>query len=132
MDEPLKIILDKCVGCGLCLKVCAYDALSLIDKKAVVNEKCTVCGACIDVCKFDAMEIERQPFKGQDTASFSGICIFAEHRRGKLSSVVPEIIGASLALKKNLQKTLSAILLGHGLKPLAGELISYGVDEVWQ
>ncbi len=131
MAEPIRIIVDKCVGCGLCLKACAYDALALVNKKAVLNERCTVCGACLSVCKYDAILIERRPFKGQEVAEYSGICLFAEHRRGALSSVVYEIIGAARELKNNLDRKISAILLGEKVRPMAEELIAYGVDEVW-
>jgi electron transfer flavoprotein alpha subunit len=131
MAEPIQIILDKCVGCGLCIKVCAYDAISLVDKKAVLNERCTVCGACVSACKYDAILIERRPFKGQDVENYSGICLFAEHRGGVLSSVVYEIIGAARELKSSLDKKISAILLGNKVRDMAEELVSYGVDEVW-
>jgi electron transfer flavoprotein alpha subunit len=131
MAEPIRIIVDKCVGCGLCIKVCAYDGVSLVDKMAVLNERCTVCGACVSACKYDAIVIERRPFKGQDVENYSGICIFAEHRHGELSSVVYEIIGAAQALKVSLDKKISAILLGEKVRETADELISYGVDEVW-
>jgi electron transfer flavoprotein alpha subunit len=131
MAEPIQIIVDKCVGCGLCLKVCAYDAVSLVDKKAVLNERCTVCGACVSACRYDAILIERRPFKGQDVENYSGICLFAEHRHGELSSVVFEIIGAARELKVSLDRKISAILLGEKVRDMADELISYGVDEVW-
>jgi electron transfer flavoprotein alpha subunit len=131
MAEPIQIILDKCVGCGLCIKVCAYDAVSLVDKKAVLNERCTVCGACVSACKYDAILIERRPFKGQDVENYSGICLFAEHRGGTLSSVVYEIIGAARELKASLDKKISAILLGNKVREMAAELVSYGVNEVW-
>jgi electron transfer flavoprotein alpha subunit len=131
MAEPIQIIADKCVGCGLCLKACAYDALSLVDKKAVLNERCTICGACVSTCKYDAIVIERRPFKGQDTENYSGICLYAEHRHGELSSVVYEIIGAARELKSSLDRKISAILLGDKVKDMAAELVSYGVDEVW-
>jgi electron transfer flavoprotein alpha subunit/NAD-dependent dihydropyrimidine dehydrogenase PreA subunit len=131
MPEPIQVILDKCVGCGLCIKVCAYDAVTLVDKKAVINDRCTVCGACVSACRYDAILIERRPFKGQDVASYSGICVFAEHRRGALSSVVFEIIGAARELKKDLDKPISAILVGDKVRAMAVELLSYGVDEVW-
>ena len=131
MAEPIQIILDKCVGCGLCGKVCAYDAVTLVDKKAVLNERCTICGACVSACKYDAIVSERRPFKGQDVENYSGICIFAEHRNGALSSVVYEIIGAARELKASLGKKISAILLGEDVRAMAEELVSYGVDEVW-
>lgn len=129
--ETIKVVLDKCVGCKLCVKACPYDAIHMVDKTAVIDEKCTICGACVDVCKFEAIEIYRRTFKGQDISAFSGICLYAEHRNDKLSSVVLEIIGAARELNKSLNKKISAILLGNGVKPLAEDLISYGVDEVW-
>jgi electron transfer flavoprotein alpha subunit len=129
--SDIKVILEKCVGCGLCVKVCPYGAVELVDKKAVISEKCTLCGACIDACKkYKAIVITRRTFKGQKIESYSGICLFAEHRHGKLSSVVPEIIGVARTLKENLNVPISAILAGHKVKPLAEEIISYGVDEV--
>ena len=46
----------KCVGCGTCKKNCAHDAISIIDKKAVIDkDKCAGCGRCIGSCPFDAM-----------------------------------------------------------------------------
>lgn len=45
--------IEKCVGCGLCIKVCKENALKLVDKKIVFNEElCVSCGDCIRVCKF--------------------------------------------------------------------------------
>ena len=130
--KPIKVIIDKCIGCELCIKVCPYDAIQMINKKAVIDiEKCTLCGACIEPCKFDAIVIYKRSFRGQDVASYSGICLYAEHRNGKLVSVVLEIIGAARKLKEDLNAKISAILLGNSMNPLAEELILYGVDEVW-
>ena len=131
MEEAIKVIIDKCTGCRLCVKVCAYDAIDMVDKKAIINDKCVICGACIDACKFDAIELNRRSFKGQEMSLYSGICLYAEHRHGTLSSVVKEIIGAARELKKDLDRPISAILLGSGVRPLADELFSYGVDQVW-
>ncbi len=130
--EPIKVIIDKCIGCELCVKACPYDAIQMINKKAVIDiEKCTLCGACIEPCKFDAIVIYKRSFKGQEVTSYSGICLYAEHRNGRLASVVLEIIGAARKLKEDLNKKISAILLGNGMNPLAEELVLYGVDEVW-
>ena len=130
--EPIKVIIDKCIGCELCVKACPYDAIQMINKKAVIDiEKCTLCGACIEPCKFDAIVIYKRSFKGQEVTSYSGICLYAEHRNGRLASVVLEIIGTARKLKEDLNEKISAILLGNGMNPLAEELVLYGVDEVW-
>lgn len=130
--SDIKVILDKCIGCGLCVKACPYGAVEVIDKKAVINERCTLCGACVTACKkYNAIVITRKTFKGQDIAAYCGIAIYVEHKEGKISPIVPEIIGAARALKKNLQKPIAAILLGKDVRLMTEELISYGVDEVW-
>jgi len=131
MAEPIQVILDKCIGCKLCVKACMYDAVTVVEKKAIINEKCTLCGACVTACKYEAIEIRKATFKGQEVEAYSGICLFAEHRHGALSSVVPEIIGAARELKAAHDRPISAILLGRQVRHLAEELISYGVDEVW-
>jgi electron transfer flavoprotein alpha subunit len=130
--EPIKVIIDKCVGCGLCVTACPYDAIQMINEKAIIDiEKCTLCSACIEACKFGAIVIYKRSFRGQDVTSYSGICLYAEHRNGKLASVVLEIIGVAMKLKEDLNEKISAILLGNGMNPLAEELVLYGVDEVW-
>ena len=50
--------------------------------------------------------------------------MFAEHRLGKLASVVPEIIGAARELQKELSAPVSAILIGNGVRKYTDELLS--------
>jgi heterodisulfide reductase subunit A len=47
---------NKCSGCGVCVAVCPYNAVSLAEKgKAVVNEAlCKGCGNCSSSCRSDA------------------------------------------------------------------------------
>ena len=46
----------RCVGCRLCLKGCAHNAIEFIDNKAHINHDiCVGCGRCIGSCNHDAV-----------------------------------------------------------------------------
>lgn len=41
----------QCVGCGMCVRECGSDAITLVNKKAVIDqEKCSGCGRCVGAC----------------------------------------------------------------------------------
>ncbi|HCW54789.1 MAG TPA: (4Fe-4S)-binding protein [Clostridium sp.] len=47
-----KYDLDKCVGCGLCVKSCRQKALEVVDGKIKLDKSlCVNCGECVRVCK---------------------------------------------------------------------------------
>jgi len=49
--EKIKLGEPSCVDCGVCVSVCASDALNLVDGKFTYEaEKCNNCGECIDAC----------------------------------------------------------------------------------
>ena len=49
--EELKLDKPRCLDCGVCVSVCAFDALNLVDGKFTYEaEKCNNCGECTDVC----------------------------------------------------------------------------------
>ena len=57
---------DLCVGCGMCLKVCAHGALKMVDRKMTIDRaKCVGCGRCIGVCPKGALMADwgEQSFK---------------------------------------------------------------------
>lgn len=46
----------RCVGCGMCRRICAHDAVTITDQKASIDHsKCVGCGRCIGVCPMDAV-----------------------------------------------------------------------------
>ncbi|OPL08225.1 MAG: hypothetical protein AVO33_01595 [delta proteobacterium ML8_F1] len=48
-----------CIGCRKCQQVCPSDAITMVDKKAVINlSECLVCGSCAAVCPVKAIEIK--------------------------------------------------------------------------
>ena len=59
-----KITDETCVGCGKCKKVCPVLAISIKDKKAVVDKDiCLGCGICARNCNKKAIEMERRPIQ---------------------------------------------------------------------
>lgn len=49
-------VLDTCIGCGKCAKVCPFNNIIIEDKKPVWGDKCTHCMACISNCPKESIE----------------------------------------------------------------------------
>ena len=56
--STLRLLDDKCVGCGMCAVVCPHRVFSLYGGKAkIVNDRCMECGACSLNCPVGAIEV---------------------------------------------------------------------------
>lgn len=52
------VVQKHCVGCKMCTKICAHDAISVQDRKATIDHsKCVGCGRCIAVCARNAITV---------------------------------------------------------------------------
>jgi nitroreductase/NAD-dependent dihydropyrimidine dehydrogenase PreA subunit len=55
----MKIDVEKCIGCGQCVKDCFPRDIEIIDGKARINNvTCMKCGHCIAVCPKDAVSTD--------------------------------------------------------------------------
>ena len=64
------------------------------------------------------------------TTDFGGIWVFAEQRSGELHEVSLELMGKARELAEQSNRTVTGILLGHNVMPLAQNLINGGADAV--
>ncbi len=127
----IEVIKEKCTGCELCLKACAYDAIKIIDDIAEIDmDKCTLCGACVSACPFDAIMIRKFGHHEVDRSKYNGVWVFAEQKNKKIAPVVFELLGKGKELAENKETELTAVLLGSNIEDLSQELIHYGADKV--
>jgi uncharacterized Fe-S center protein len=50
------VCAQACIGCGMCVKICAVDAPVITKGKAKIDwKKCVGCGRCVGVCPRDAV-----------------------------------------------------------------------------
>lgn len=46
-----RIVAENCIGCHICEKNCAHDAIHVVDKVAAIDyDKCVGCGQCVAMC----------------------------------------------------------------------------------
>lgn len=130
----IRIITEKCTGCSLCLKACPFAAITIVNKKAVIElTKCTLCGACVQACRLKAIEVEKEKNACvlPDIKDYKGVWVFIEQKKGKVQSISYELLGKAHELAKKLGTEVGAVLIGNDLADQAEEVIWHGADTVY-
>jgi nitroreductase/Pyruvate/2-oxoacid:ferredoxin oxidoreductase delta subunit len=121
---------DKCIGCGLCVKVCPSGTISMQRDKAVVTgDRSLSCGHCAAVCPVDAITIHAIDPEASRFATFD-----ADHRwlpHGKFDTVQLVRLMASRRSCRNFkEKPVDRALLEDLLK--IGATASSGTNsQMW-
>lgn len=102
-----KVCREGCMGYGSCVKVCAFDAIHIINGIAAVDrEKCVACGKCVAECPKHLIELI--PYRAKHIVQCSS------HEKGKNVKLACEVgcIGCGLCVR---QCEAGAIVLNDNL-----------------
>lgn len=128
----IKIVSEKCSGCGLCVRTCSVNAITVKNKKAVIDlDRCSLCGACVSSCKFNAIMVMHQNIIREGISQYRGVWVFGEQRDGVIAPVVFELLGKAKELARDLDTYVGVIFLGYDIENKAQELIYRGADKVF-
>lgn len=130
----INVDLEKCIGCSLCVRSCAVDAITITDKKAVIDPlKCTLCSACVEACKkYQAITISKDRGNHNiDIAEYANVAVFIEQHEGTIAGVSYEMLGEGRKLADRLGEKLYAVMIGYEMQKQAEEVIKFGADRVF-
>ena len=96
----MKVIEEKCKGCGHCVSVCPQASITIKKRKATIWESCCDCGACFRVCSESALFSEETPDYSYITCEscpvrckikegFTGACQRFRNTGTQLERVIP-------------------------------------------
>jgi electron transfer flavoprotein alpha subunit len=130
----IKVDIEKCIGCKLCVRSCAQSAIEVVNGKAFIDtSKCNLCAACVEACKkYQAITITKEArTDGIDLSAYSNVAVFIEQHDGVVAGVSYEMLGEGRKLADQLGEKLIGVLLGNEMQKAAEELIKYGADKVY-
>lgn len=127
----IKVSFDRCTGCRKCKNVCLYDAIEIVDNKAVINDNCVFCGACINECEFKAIEIIGKIEETRDFGDHKNIWVFIEQRDGRAHRVSLELLTHGRSLANQSNQKICGLVISEDPETLIKELILFGIDELY-
>ena len=126
--EPI-IILEKCIGCRKCVKVCPTEALEMYytpEEQRILAEIAA-----------QAKETALKEISLEEAATlaeireYRGVWIFVEHTEGEPAVVSWELLGAGEELAKTLGVELCSVVIGDKVENLCQESIAFGASKVY-
>ncbi|MEG0918299.1 MAG: ATP-binding protein [Anaerovoracaceae bacterium] len=110
MDSPFvgsskcQVDSSKCMGCGICINNCKFDALLLENNKAITNEfSCEGCGVCVISCPNEAIKLvpdiagDKYLYKNHQVTFATAKLKMGRGNSGKLVSEVKNLLNDNIS-----------------------------------
>ena len=128
--EPI-IVVEKCIGCRKCLKVCPADALEIY----YTPEEQKILAEIAARAKAAAPEVEE--VSEEEVAvlaklkEYKGVWVFVEQTGGEPAEVSWELMGVAADLAKTLGVELCSVIVGDKVEGLCQESFAYGAAKAY-
>lgn len=127
--EPI-IIIEKCIGCRKCLKVCPTDALEMY---YTPEEQKILAELAARAKEKAAPEAEKvSPEEAALLAKlkeYKGVWVFVEQTEGEPAGVSWELLGVGAELAKTLGAELCSVVVGDKVENLCQKSFTYGATK---
>jgi len=85
MDEVMTWHEDLCTFCGICVRICPLDAISIKGKSFLVDEKkCWRCGRCVRVCPEKALTVPQSVKRFSVSLAEATKTVLSTFKKGKV------------------------------------------------
>jgi electron transfer flavoprotein alpha subunit len=126
--EPV-IIIEKCIGCRRCIKVCPSAAMEM--SYTPEEQKILAEIAASSTGKEPEEAEEEEALIKADIEEYRGVWVFIEHTEGEPATVSWELLGAGSKLAGTLGEKLSSVVIGDKVEHLCKESFAYGASRVY-
>ena len=128
--EPI-IVVEKCIGCRKCLKVCPADALEIY----YTPEEQKILAEIAARAKAAAPEVEEVSEEEAAVLAklkeYKGVWVFVEQTGGEPAEVSWELVGVAADLAKTLGVELCSVIVGDKVEGLCQESFAYGATKAY-
>ena len=127
--EPI-ILLDKCISCQKCIKVCPAEALEIFftpEEREILKQLEQEKAAVTPEMQEDSEEGGLKKYLAQ----YRGVWVFIEQTDCVPAKVSWELQGIGAQMASALQVELCAVVLGHKLEKLCHEAFTYGATKAY-
>jgi electron transfer flavoprotein alpha subunit len=122
VPEKVKLLAERCDGCGGCVPACPFMAIEVTGGQAVIYESCLECGVCLSACPRGAIWMAGS----EETAGGSGGRALWVYALTPRAARAPLVVARLLADERGTR--VSAVTTDPGID--TAPLIAGGADEV--